>query len=55
MRHARKHLASTMDAGAETFGFGDDALRQAVLTGLDPAQVRRVFTQYFDSFEQAAA
>jgi len=55
VRHARKHLASTMDAGAETFGFGDDALRQAVLTGLDPAQVRRVFTQYFDSFEQAAA
>ena len=55
VRHARKHLASAMEAGAESFGTGEERLRQAVLTSTDPADVYRDFTRFFDSFGRAAA
>lgn len=55
IRHARKHLASAMEAAQAQFGGGDMALRQAVLTGDRPADVAAAFTAYFASLERVAA
>jgi tRNA-dihydrouridine synthase B len=55
IRHARKHLASAMDCAQARFGGGNEALRHAVLTGDEPAQVSANFTSFFASLERMAA
>ncbi|GLS19007.1 tRNA-dihydrouridine synthase [Labrys miyagiensis] len=55
IRHARKHLASAMDAAEEYFGGGDDGLRRKVLTGEDPSQVTAGFSAFYASLERMAA
>ncbi|MDQ0468724.1 nifR3 family TIM-barrel protein [Labrys wisconsinensis] len=55
VRHARKHLASTMAAAQESAGGGDERLRARVLTGEEPAGVEADFTRFFDSLGLRAA
>ncbi|CAM5766854.1 tRNA-dihydrouridine synthase [Labrys miyagiensis] len=55
VRHARKHLASAMDAAQAYFGGGDDGLREQVLTSEEPSQVTASFSAFFASLERMAA
>jgi len=55
VRHARKHLASAMDAASACFGGGRDTLRQAVLTGENADGVSASFKAFFGSLERMAA
>jgi tRNA-dihydrouridine synthase len=55
IRHARKHLASAMDAAQARFGGGSDALRQAVVTGEEPSAVAAHFNAFFASLDRMAA
>jgi nifR3 family TIM-barrel protein len=47
VRHARKHLASAMDAGEACFGRGEARLRAAILTSDDCTAVMTGFRAFF--------
>jgi tRNA-dihydrouridine synthase B len=56
-RHARKHLASALDAAAKTAGASHELLaahRKRVLTADDPQAVRRHLADAYDAFDSAA-
>jgi nifR3 family TIM-barrel protein len=55
VRHARKHLASTMEAAEESYGGGDRRLRERVLTGEQPADVAADFGRFFKTLGLRAA
>jgi tRNA-dihydrouridine synthase B len=55
VRHARKHLASAMDAAQGYFGGGDQAIRQRVLTSEQPLEVSACFADFYASLERMAA
>lgn len=55
IRHARKHLASAMDAAVSYFGGGSSALRHEVLTNDQPARVSATFAAFYASLERMAA
>jgi tRNA-dihydrouridine synthase B len=51
VRHARKHLASAMEAMTSKDGAGDKRLRERVLTGENPAEVAADFRRFSDSLQ----
>jgi nifR3 family TIM-barrel protein len=55
VRHARKHLASTLEAMEETAGPGDSGLRSLVLTAEQPEIVATAFRRFATSLEDRAA
>lgn len=55
VRHARKHLASAMEAMASLGGAGDNRLRERVLTGESPAEVAADFLRFSDSLQWGLA
>ncbi|MGJ4855621.1 tRNA dihydrouridine synthase DusB [Labrys sp. KB_33_2] len=55
IRHARKHLASAMEAAQGYFGGGNAELRQSVLTGDKPSDVAAAFNAFFASLDRVAA
>ncbi len=57
-RHARKHLAWSLDSAAASAGAPDDLLkhhRAQVLTAEEPAQARRLLADAYDAFAWRAA
>ncbi len=57
-RHARKHLAWSLDSAAASAGAPDDLLkhhRAQVLTAEEPAQARRLLAEAYDAFAWRAA
>jgi len=57
-RHARKHLAWSLDTAAASAGAPDDMLkhhRACVLTAEEPAQARRLLAEAYDAFAWRAA
>jgi tRNA-dihydrouridine synthase B len=55
VRHARKHLASGMDAAEETTGRGSAALRSMVLTSNEPRDVVASLTRFYDALPERLA